>query len=105
MPVVVTVESHVTDAQMILRLLAYGVVVVSADWRVVYANPEGERMIGSKGATIWDRCPDLEHTAFASGFRYAMKDRTELLSESALPSPSRTRRASGSIAATVTPVR
>ena len=86
MPDVVTAESFVTDAQTILRLLAYGVIAVGPDWRVIYANPEGERMIGSKGATLWDRCPDLEHTAFASGFRYAMKDRTELLSESALPS-------------------
>jgi signal transduction histidine kinase len=83
---VVTVESHVTDAQTILRLLAYGVVVVAPDWRVVFANPEGERIIGAHGATLWERCPDLEHTAFASGFRYAMSDRTELLSESALPS-------------------
>ncbi|MBA3501877.1 MAG: GAF domain-containing protein [Deltaproteobacteria bacterium] len=82
----VTVESHVTDAQTILRLLAYGVVTVSSDWRVTYANPEGERIIGAQGATLWERCPDLEHTAFASGFRYAMSDRTELLSESALPS-------------------
>jgi signal transduction histidine kinase len=84
---VVTVEAPVTtDAQTILRLLAYGVVVVAPDWRVIYANPEGERMIGTIGATLWERCPDLEHTAFASGFRYAMSDRTELLSESALPS-------------------
>jgi signal transduction histidine kinase len=83
--VVLAPETDVTDAQMILRLLAYGVVVVGPDWRVVYANPEGERMIGATGATLWERCPDLEHTAFASGFRYAMSDRTELLSESALP--------------------
>ena len=37
-------------------------------------------------ATLWERCPALEHTAFASGFRYAMADQTELLTESALPS-------------------
>jgi signal transduction histidine kinase len=83
--VVLAPETHVTDAQTILRLLAYGVVVVAPDWHVIYANPEGERMIGATGATLWERCPDLEHTAFASGFRYAMADRTELLSESALP--------------------
>lgn len=82
----VAAETPVTDAQTILRLLAYGVVVVGPDWRVVYANPEGERIIGASGATLWDRCPDLEQTAFASGFRYAMADRTELISESALPS-------------------
>src|SRR5690242_431863 len=74
-----------TDAQTILGLLAYGVVVVAPDWRVIYAHPEGERLLGAHGATIWERCPNLEHTAFASGFRYAMADRTELLSESSLP--------------------
>ncbi|HEU0036919.1 MAG TPA: GAF domain-containing protein [Kofleriaceae bacterium] len=75
-----------TDPQAILRLLPHGVLVVASDWRVLYANPEAERMLGSKGATLWERCPELEHTAFASGFRYALADRTELLTESALPS-------------------
>ncbi|MDQ3367269.1 MAG: GAF domain-containing protein [Myxococcota bacterium] len=79
-------EPIATEPQTILRLLAYGVLVVGPDWRVLYANPEAERMFGAHGATLWERCPDLEHTAFASGFRYAMSDRTELLSESALPS-------------------
>ena len=83
--VVVAAESHVTDAQTILRLLAYGICVVGPDWRVSYSNPEADRILGSHGNTLWERCPDLEHTAFASGFRYAMADRTELLSESALP--------------------
>ncbi len=78
-------ESYPVDPQTILRLLAYGVVVVGPDWRVLYANPEADRMFGSDGGTLWERCPDLEHTAFASGFRYAMSDRTELLSESVLP--------------------
>src|SRR5688572_25703395 len=78
-------QQLVTDAQTILRLLSYGVLVVGPDWRVLYANPEADRMLGATGATLWERCPSLEHTAFASGFRYAMSDRTELLSESALP--------------------
>jgi GAF domain-containing protein len=52
---------------------------------VLYANPEASRLIGERGATLWERCPELEQTAFAAGFRYAMADRTELLSESALP--------------------
>jgi len=73
------------DPHLILRLLPHGVLVVAPDWRVVYANPEASRLIGGRGATLWERCPELEHTAFASGFRYAMADRTELLSESALP--------------------
>ncbi len=74
------------DPHTILRLLPHGVLVVATDWRVVYANPEAERMLGANGATLWERCPALEHTAFASGFRYAMSDKTELLTESALPS-------------------
>lgn len=74
------------DPQTVLDLLPHGVVVVSRDWRVNYANPEADRMLGSRGATLWERCPALEHAAFASGFRYAMADRTELLTESVLPS-------------------
>ncbi|MEO8699217.1 MAG: ATP-binding protein [Kofleriaceae bacterium] len=73
------------DPLAILRMLPHGVLVLGPDWRVLYANPEAERMIGTTGATLWERCPELEHTAFASGFRYAMSDRTELLTESALP--------------------
>jgi signal transduction histidine kinase len=60
--------------------------VVGRDWRITYANPEADRMLGATGATLWERCPALEHAAFASGFRYAMADRTELLTESVLPS-------------------
>jgi signal transduction histidine kinase len=75
-----------TDSNAILELLPHGVVLVGNDWRVLFANPEAGRLLGANGATLWDRCPDLEHTAFASGFRYAMSDRTELLTESALPS-------------------
>lgn len=69
----------------ILDLLPHGVIVIRRDWRIAYANPEAERLIGASGATLWERCPALEHTAFASGFRYAMVDRTELLTESVLP--------------------
>jgi signal transduction histidine kinase len=77
---------ELTDPQTILDLLPQGVIVVSRDWRVSYANPEADRMLGATGATLWERCPALEHAAFASGFRYAMADRTELLTESVLPS-------------------
>ena len=73
------------DSRELLDLLPHGVLVVARDWRVTYANPEAVRMLGATGATLWERCPELEHTAFASGFRYAMSDRTELLTESALP--------------------
>ncbi|MGE0401854.1 MAG: ATP-binding protein [Kofleriaceae bacterium] len=75
-----------TDSTAILELLPHGVVLVASDWRVIFANPEATRLLGATGATLWERCPDLEHTAFASGFRYAMSDRSELLTESALPS-------------------
>jgi signal transduction histidine kinase len=77
---------RVADPQTILDLLPHGVVVVGRDWRISYANPEADRMLGAIGATLWERCPALEHAAFASGFRYAMADRTELLTESVLPS-------------------
>ncbi|MEJ7602569.1 MAG: GAF domain-containing protein [Kofleriaceae bacterium] len=74
------------DVETILRLLPHGVLVVADDWRVTYANPEASRILGDGGTTLWERCPELEHTAFASGLRYAMSDHTELLTESALPS-------------------
>jgi len=83
--VVTAVVSERSDAYAILDLLPHAVIVVAADWRVVYANPEAGRMIGETGETLWERCPELEQTAFASGFRYAMSDRSELLTESALP--------------------
>lgn len=82
---VTAIASEPSDAFAILDLLPHAVLVVGADWRVMYANPEAGRMIGDTGATLWERCPELEQTAFASGFRYAMSDRTELLTESALP--------------------
>jgi signal transduction histidine kinase len=85
--VAATASPHlVPDAQAILDLLPHGVVVVGRDWRISYANPEADRMLGATGTTLWERCPALEHAAFASGFRYAMADRTELLTESVLPS-------------------
>jgi signal transduction histidine kinase len=74
------------DPQAILDLLPHGVIVATREWRIVYSNPEADRLLGGTGATLWERCPALEQTAFASGFRYAMADRTELLTESALPS-------------------
>lgn len=79
-------EHEPADPQAILELLPHGVVVVGRDWRISYANPEAERLIGATGATLWERCPALEHAAFGSGFRHAMADRTELLTESVLPS-------------------
>lgn len=81
----VTASATATDAHALLQLLPHGVLVVARDWRVVYSNPEADRLIGATGDSLWERCPELEHTAFASGFRYAMSDRTELLTESALP--------------------
>nr|MBA3454292.1 GAF domain-containing protein [Deltaproteobacteria bacterium] len=83
--VVAVVETQLTDPNTILRLLPHGVIVVAHDWRIAFANPEAIRMLGEAGETLWARCPDLEQTAFANAFRYAMADRTELLTESALP--------------------
>lgn len=82
---VAVVENELTDPHTILRLLPHGVVVVAEDWRIAFANPEAVRMLGATGDTLWARCPELEQTAFAAGFRYAMSDRSELLTESALP--------------------
>jgi signal transduction histidine kinase len=75
------------DTPQVLSALPYGVVVVDRDWRVTFANAEAQRLIGRDGRTLWDRCPELEATAFGSAFRYAMADRAELISESVLPGP------------------
>jgi signal transduction histidine kinase len=42
-------------------------------------------LLGRSGETLWERCPELEATAFATAFRYAMADRAELISETVLP--------------------
>jgi signal transduction histidine kinase len=79
-------EHELADTHAILDLLPYGVVVIDREWRIAYANREADRLLGETGETLWERCAALEHTAFASGFRYAMSDRGELLTESVLPS-------------------
>ncbi|HEY5947784.1 MAG TPA: GAF domain-containing protein, partial [Kofleriaceae bacterium] len=73
------------DARKVLTLLPYAVLVVDREWRITLANPEAHRLLGQNGATLWDLCPELEATSFGSAFRYAMSDRAELISESALP--------------------
>ena len=56
-----TREHELPDPQAILDLLPHGVFVVSRDWRVVYANREADRMLGGSSASLWERCPALEH--------------------------------------------
>ncbi|HUS33550.1 MAG TPA: ATP-binding protein [Kofleriaceae bacterium] len=75
-----------SESRKVLSLLPYGVLVVDREWRVTFANSEAHRMLGQTGVTLWELCPELESTAFATAFRYAMSDRAELISESALPS-------------------
>jgi signal transduction histidine kinase len=84
--VVVALEPEVDDdARNVLSLLPYAVVVVDREWRIMLANSEAHHLLGQDGSTLWDLCPELEATAFGSAFRYAMSDRAELISESALP--------------------
>jgi signal transduction histidine kinase len=85
--VVVALEAELdVDALKVLSLLPYAVLVVDSEWRVTLANAEAHRLLGQQGTTLWDLCPELEATPFGSAFRYAMTDRAELISESALPS-------------------
>jgi signal transduction histidine kinase len=83
--VVVAIDAD-SESRKVLSLLPYGVVVVDREWRITFANSEAHRMLGQEGMTLWELCPELEATAFATAFRYAMSDRAELISESALPS-------------------
>src|SRR5688572_4960790 len=73
------------DAGKVLSLLPYAVLVVDREWRITLANQEAHRLLGQRGATLWELCPELDATAFGTAFRYAMLDRAELISESALP--------------------
>ena len=73
------------EARKVLSLLPYAVVVVDREWRITFANHEAHRLLGHRGATLWELCPELEATTFSSALRYAMSDRAELMSESALP--------------------
>jgi signal transduction histidine kinase len=82
--VVVAIDAD-PESRKVLSLLPYGVLVVDREWRITFANSEAHRMLGQEGVTLWDLCPELEATPFATAFRYAMSDRAELISESALP--------------------
>jgi signal transduction histidine kinase len=84
--VVVALEAELdADARNVLSLLPYAVIVVDREWRITFANAEAHRLLGQHGDTIWDLCPELEATPFGTAFRYAMADRAELISETALP--------------------
>ncbi|NVB82745.1 MAG: GAF domain-containing protein [Kofleriaceae bacterium] len=82
---VVAVEPDL-DARKVLSLLPYAVLVVDREWRITFGNHEAHRLLGKTGDTLWELCPELESTSFGTAFRYAMSDRAELISESALPS-------------------
>jgi signal transduction histidine kinase len=84
--VAVALEAEDSEARKLLALLPYGVIAVDREWHITFANAEAHRMLGQTGSTLWDLCPELEATSFGSAFRYAMGDRAELISESALPS-------------------
>ena len=75
-----------SEARKVLSLLPYAVLVVDREWRITFANTEAHRLLGQRGNTLWDLCPELEATSFGSAFRYAMSDRAELISETSLPS-------------------
>src|SRR5687768_12095655 len=84
--VVVALEAEDDDeARKVLSLLPYAVLVVDREWRITFANPEAHRLLGQRGTSLWEVCPELEATSFGAAFRYAMSDRAELISESALP--------------------
>ena len=66
-------------------LLPFAVVAVDREWRITLANPEAHRLLGQRGATLWELCPELEATQLGAALRYAMSDRAELISEAMLP--------------------
>jgi signal transduction histidine kinase len=83
--VAATAEPELADSRKLLAQLPHAVLVVDEAWRVTYANTAAIRIIGSEGATLWERCPEIDATGFGATFRQAMTTRTEITSESALP--------------------
>jgi hypothetical protein len=83
--VATTAELELADPRRILAHLPYAVVVVDDAWRVTFCNAAALKIIGDEGDTLWERCPEIDATAFGATFREAMASRTAITSESALP--------------------
>lgn len=83
--VVATAEQELADPRRILAQLSDPVLVVDDAWRVCFCNAAAARIIGDDGATLWERRPEIDATAFGAAFRDAMASRCELTTESALP--------------------
>ncbi|MBV8760206.1 MAG: PAS domain-containing protein, partial [Deltaproteobacteria bacterium] len=81
---VATADLELADSRALLAQLPHAVFVVDEAWRVTYANTAAVRIIGDAGATLWDRCPVIDATAFGGVFREAMDSRRETTTASAL---------------------
>ncbi|MFB6300350.1 MAG: PAS domain-containing protein [Halobacteriales archaeon] len=69
-PVDAVVTDHLED-------IADGFAVVDADWRLIYLNPSGARLVDRDietviGGYIWETFPDLQGTTFEEEYRQAM---------------------------------
>jgi signal transduction histidine kinase len=80
-----TAELELADPRRILAQLPHAVVVVDDAWRVNFCNAAALKILADDGLTLWERCPQIDATAFGSTFREAMTSRTSITSESALP--------------------
>jgi signal transduction histidine kinase len=80
-----TAEPELADPRRILGQLPHAVIVVDDEWRVDFCNAAALKIIGDEGQTLWERCPQIDATAFGVTFREAMASRTTITSETALP--------------------
>jgi signal transduction histidine kinase len=83
--VAATAEPELADPRRILAQLPHAVIVVDDEWRVDFCNAAALKIIGDEGQTLWERCPQIDATAFGATFREAMTSRAVITSESALP--------------------
>ncbi len=77
-------------AVTILESIGDGVVVIDADWRFTYVNPQTERFLGRLreqllGHSLWDAFPETLETAFARQFQRAAREAVEIAFEEFYP--------------------
>lgn len=85
MVVAATAEPELADPRRILAELPHAVVVVDDAWRVDFCNGAALKILGDDGVTLWERCPQIDATAFGPTFREAMASRASITAETALP--------------------
>jgi two-component system, sensor histidine kinase len=78
----------------VLRSITDGIVVLDKDWRYIYCNEQGARMLGMRpekllGACVWDLFPDSRSTQYYECFHRAVDTGQAVHMEEFCPLPNR----------------